>query len=114
VNFSEERLNVQERALLLALHRGARWWRVAFWAVALCSLGLAWLVAGLAERLRETRASLESTQADLHQARLNFERCKGANRGLVEGLQEQQALIEDALRMAQRCERSTFFAQLPD
>jgi hypothetical protein len=47
---------------------------------------------------------LQDSQAALRQARLNFERCRGANRGLVEALHEQQALINVAIEMVRRCE----------
>lgn len=144
VTFSEERLNVQERALLLALHRGAFRWRVAAWAMTAACILLAialgvqsaqWARSelasarvidylsqmGLQEQRRSAALQDRVDALESRPAEARFLACRAANADLVDGLQEQQAvireqqaLIDDALRAAQSCQRPTFFANLLD
>lgn len=85
------------------------WRRAGLALVALLALQL-WLVVDATvdmrhqrENARQVMAQAQALEAQTVAASANFQRCKAANTGLVEGLREQQALLNEAIALAKRC-----------
>lgn len=89
----------------------ARSWRMTAFILLALLIGQTWLVVDTSITLSRANENARQAIADGHamerawgEAEHKFDTCKAANAGLVEGIREQQALLNEAITMAKRCE----------
>lgn len=111
---------IDHEKLRLRAERGedqARRWRVTAYVLLVLLVAQTWLVIDTALSLANAREHTAMADADAYRhsslaaeiddrrlsAERKFKTCVAANAGLVDGIKEQQALLNEAIEMAKRC-----------